>query len=142
MIELFLSNNRIAVFLAQKKKSNHSIHVKGFSITRCSKIFSIRSDSYNILAGNILSTQTWTVELLTRGLLRNVGYNYNSTQYQNVFQPPARDLSGISSVNITSPLNQFHSSRLYLEERIEPYSSKLLIPTIRGSPYYHTSSKI
>ena len=141
MIELLLSNNRIAVFLAQKKKSNCSIHVKGFSITRCSKIFSIRSDSY-ILAENILSTQTWKVELLTWGLLRNVGYNYNSTQNQYVFQPTARDLSGISSANITSPLNQFHSSRLYLEERMEPYSSKLLIPTIRGSPYYHTSSKI
>ena len=33
-------------------------------------------------------------------LLRNVGYNNNSTQNQNVFQPTARDLSGISSVNI------------------------------------------
>ena len=40
---------------AEKKNSNHSIYVKGFSITRGSNIFSIRSDSY-ILAGNILLT--------------------------------------------------------------------------------------
>ena len=32
----------------------------GFSITRDSNIFSIRSDSY-ILAGNILSTPTWNL---------------------------------------------------------------------------------
>ena len=29
-----------------------------------------------------------------------MGYNNNSTQNQNVFQPTARDLLGISSVNI------------------------------------------
>ena len=31
--------------------------------------------------------------------LRNVGYNNNSTQYQNVFQPTARNLLGVNSVN-------------------------------------------
>ena len=37
-------------------------------------------------------------------------------------------------------MNQFHRS---IEERIEAYNSKLLlIPTIRGSPYYYTSWKI
>ena len=44
--------------------------------------------------------------------IRNVGYNFNSTQNQNVFQPTARDLLGISSANIKSPLSQSHSSRL------------------------------
>ena len=57
MIEFFLSNNRIVVFLEQKKNSNHRKDVKGFSSTRCSIIFSIRSCSY-ILSGNILSTPT------------------------------------------------------------------------------------
>ena len=33
-------------------------------------------------------------------LLRNVGYNNNSTQNLNVFQPTARNLLGISSVYI------------------------------------------
>ena len=34
MIDLFLSSNRNPVFLKQKKKSNHSKHVKGLSISR------------------------------------------------------------------------------------------------------------
>ena len=42
----------------EKKNLNHSIHVKGFSSTTSSNIFSIRSDSY-ILAGNILFTPSW-----------------------------------------------------------------------------------
>ena len=64
-------------------------------------------------------------------------YNNNSTQNQNVFQPTARNLLGISSVNIKFPNEPFHGP---IEERIEPYNSKLLlIPTICGSPYYHTS---
>ena len=46
MIDLFLSNNRIAVFLEQKKKSHHSKHMKGFSIIRGSNIFRRRSDRY------------------------------------------------------------------------------------------------
>ena len=33
-------------------------------------------------------------------LLRNVGYNNKSIQNQNVFQPTARGLLGISSVNV------------------------------------------
>ena len=33
--------------------------------------------------------------------LRNLGYNNNLTQNQNVFQITARNLLGISSVNIT-----------------------------------------
>ena len=51
MIDLFLLNNKIAVFLEQKKEnnSNHSKHMKGFSVTRGGNIFSIRPDS-NILA--------------------------------------------------------------------------------------------
>ena len=36
-------------------------------------------------------------------ILRNVAYNNNSTQYQNIFQPTARDLLGISSVNTKFP---------------------------------------
>ena len=37
-------------------------------------------------------------------------------------------------------MNPFHRP---LEIRIKPYNSKLLlIPTIRGSPYYHISWKI
>ena len=39
-------------------------------------------------------------ELLTWRLLRNVGYNYNLTQNQNVFQPTAKDLLCISCANI------------------------------------------
>ena len=74
-------------------------------------------------------------------LLVNVGCNNNSTQNQNVFQPTARDLVGISSVNIKFP-NESIPCRS-IEERIEPYNSKLLlVPTIRGSPYYHASWKI
>ena len=34
-------------------------------------------------------------------LLRILGYNNNSTQNQNALQPTARNLLGISSVNIT-----------------------------------------
>ena len=49
---------QVAVFLEQKKNSCHSKHVKDFSITRSSNIFSIKSNSY-ILAGNALSTPTW-----------------------------------------------------------------------------------
>ena len=33
-------------FSRREKKSNHSKHIKGFSITRGTNIFSIRSDSY------------------------------------------------------------------------------------------------
>ena len=74
-------------------------------------------------------------------LLGNVGYNNNSTQNQNLFQPTARDLLGISSANIKFP-NESISCRA-IKERIEPYNSKLLlIPTIRVSPYYHTSWKM
>ena len=69
-----------------------------------------------------------------------MGCNNNLTQNHNVVQPTARDLLGISSVNIKFSTELSHSS---VEERIEPYNSKLLvIPTIRGSPYYHTSWEI
>ena len=37
-------------------------------------------------------------------------------------------------------MNPFHKP---IEEKIEPYNSKLLlIPTIKECPYYHTSGKI
>ena len=71
-----------------------------------------------------------------------MGYNNNSTQNQNVFQPTARDLLGISSANIKFSTESIPYSSIE-EERIQPYKSKLLlIPTIRGFPYYHTSQKI
>ena len=54
---MFLSNNKIVVFSKKEEKSNHSINIKGVSVTRRRNIFSIRSDY--ILAGNILSTPTY-----------------------------------------------------------------------------------
>ena len=109
------------------KKSNHSKHVKGFPITRGSNIFSIRLDGY-ILAGNIACK--------VNPLLRNVGYNNNSIQNQNVFWPTAKD-----ALALVLQISNYQFNRS-IEERIDPYSSKLfLIPTIRWSPYYHTSWK-
>ena len=49
----YFDDSRVAIkqqdrsfFRTEKKKSNHSKHLKGFSITRGSYIFRIRSDSY------------------------------------------------------------------------------------------------
>ena len=70
-----------------------------------------------------------------------MGYNNNLTQNQNEFQLAARNSFDInSSVNIeNSPMNLFHRP---IEERIEPYNSKLLLmPATNGSPYCHNSSK-
>ena len=101
MIDLSLTNT---VFLERKKKFKHSKHVKVFSITRGSII---RSDHY-ISAGNIFTAPTWKLfwkitfnwgTCKVNLLLRKVGYNNNSTQNWNIFQPAARDLQGISSVN-------------------------------------------
>ena len=68
--------------------------MKGFSITRGSNIFSIRSDTFcqhqleNYFGYN------------SNPLVRNLGYNSNSTQNQNVFHPTAGNLLGVSSVYI------------------------------------------
>ena len=40
-------------------------------------------------------------------LLRNEGYNNNSTENQNLFKPTARDLLGISSVDIKFSTESF-----------------------------------
>ena len=67
-----------------------------------------------------------------------MGYNSNSTQKENLFQPTARKVFGISSVNI-----KFSDKSIpyrSIKEIIEPFNSKLLlIPAISGSPCYHTS---
>ena len=67
-----------------------------------------------------------------------MGYNNNSVQNENVFQPTATSLLAISSVaKYYILINPFHRLE---EERTEPLNSKLLVtPTISGSPYYHTS---
>ena len=85
MIDLFLSNNRIAVFLEQKKNSNHSKHVKGFPITRGSIVFSIRPDTFGLK--DFVNTNL-------KIILRNLEYNNNSTQNQSVPQLTARNLFG------------------------------------------------
>ena len=46
LYDLFLSNNGIALFLEQKKNSKHGKRTRGFLITRDSRIFSIRSDTF------------------------------------------------------------------------------------------------
>ena len=131
-------------FSRTEKNSNHSSYMKGFSITRSSNIFSIRSESY-ILAEIFWQQPTWkSFWMITLNLrlvklgLRTLGYNNNSTQNQNLFQPTARNLLDISFVNI-----KFSNESIpYALRRIEPYNSKLLlIPTINGSLYYHTSWK-
>ena len=45
-IGLFLSNNRIVVFLEQRENSNHIKYMREFSITSSSNIFSMRSDTF------------------------------------------------------------------------------------------------
>ena len=54
MTDLFLSNNRIAVFLEQKK-SQITINTKGFSIARGTNIFRTRSDSYILAKKNLVN---------------------------------------------------------------------------------------
>ena len=62
---------------------------------------------------------------------------------QNVFQTYCKRFIWYYfciNIKFSNVINQFHSS---VEERMEPFNSKLLlIPKIRESPYYHTSWKI
>ena len=88
MIDFFLSNNRISVFLVQKKKFISQIHVKGFSITRGSNMFSIGSDTFwlkdfvNTNLKIILEDNFQPGACNVSPLLKNFRYNYNSTQNQ------------------------------------------------------------
>ena len=85
--------------------------MKGFSITRGSNIFSIRSstvwlkDFVNTNLKFILEENFEPVACNVNPLLRNLGYSNNSTQIQNVFQTIATNLLGISSVKLHSPMN-------------------------------------
>ena len=71
--------------------------MKCFSVTKGSNIFRVRSNNY-ILAERFSQHQPGACNV--NPLLRNLGYNNNSTQNQNVVQPTVRNLLGISSVNI------------------------------------------
>ena len=81
--------------------------MKGFSITRGSNIFSIKvryilaEDFVNTNLKIILEDNFEHGACTGNPLLRILEYNNNSTQNQNVFHTTARNLLGISSVNIT-----------------------------------------
>ena len=92
---LILSNNRIAVFLEQKKNVQITDHTwRAFQLL----VAVISSASGQICFGwKILSTPTWKLfwkitSSLGLYLLRNLGHNNNSTQNENVFQITARNL--------------------------------------------------
>ena len=80
--------------------------MKGFSITRGSNIFSIRSNTFwlkdfvNTNMKIVLGDNFQPGACNVNRLLRNLGYNNNSTQNQNAFQTAVRNLLGlgISSV--------------------------------------------
>ena len=91
--------NRIAAFLEQKKNQIATNALRAFSITRGSKIFSIRSDSYYILNTSwkiILDDKFQPEACKFNPLLRNLEYNNNSTQNQDVFQLTTRNLFSIT----------------------------------------------
>ena len=91
------------IFSTTKKQSNHSWYIKGLLITRGSYIFRIRSVNY-ILSERFSQQQKISFNLglvsIINPLLRNLGYNNHSTQHQIVFQPTAKNLLSITSVNI------------------------------------------
>ena len=80
--------------------------MKGFSITRGSNIFSIRSDTFllkDFINPNLKTISEDNVQsgaCKVNPLLRNLGYNNISTQNQNIFPPTARNVLAVSSVNI------------------------------------------
>ena len=90
----------------EKQNLNQSKHMNGFAVTWSSNIFSIRSDN-NAQITTFCQEQIenyfgnfWPGSRKVNSLLRNVESNNNSTQNQNEFQPSARNLLGISSVNV------------------------------------------
>ena len=96
----------------EKQNLNQSKHINCFTFTWSSNIFSIRSDN-NAQITTFCQEQIenyfgnfWPGSRKVNSLLRNVESNNNSTQNQNEFQPSARNLLGISSVNIKFS-NQF-----------------------------------
>ena len=107
MIDLFLSNNRVAVFLEQRKIQITANTRRAFQLLEAS-ISSVSGqiatfwlkDFVNTSLKNILEDNVSPEACKVNILLRNVGYNNSSTQNQNVFQPIARNLLSISPVNI------------------------------------------
>ena len=90
----------------EKQNLNQSKHINCFTFTWSSNIFSIRSDN-NAQITTFCQEQIenyfgnfWPGSRKVNSLLRNVESNNNSTQNQNEFQPSARNLLGISSVNV------------------------------------------
>ena len=105
---LFSFKQQDCTFSRTEKKSNNSNHMKDWSITRGSNMFSIRSDTFwlkDFVKNNLKITFNLENNFepgvcKVNPLLRNLWYNINSTQNQNLFQPNARNLLGISYVNI------------------------------------------
>ena len=96
----------------EKQNLNQSKHINCFTFTWSSNIFSIRSDN-NAQITTFCQEQIenyfgnfWPGSCKVNPLLRNMESNNNSTQNQNEFQPSARNVLGISSVNIKFS-NQF-----------------------------------
>ena len=100
--------------------------MKGFPITRGSNLFRIKSSTFwlkdfvNTNLKFILEENFEPMACNVNPLLRNLGYNNNSTQNQNVFQTTATNLLGISSAKIT-----------FSNESITPIK-KELNPTIQS----------
>ena len=93
-IDLFLSNNRMVIFLEQKKMhSYHSKHLKRFPIIRGSNIFSIRSDKVllkvkyfvNTYLKFILEDNFYLRFVRGNQLFRNLRYYSNSTKRTSTY---------------------------------------------------------
>ena len=94
MIDFFLSNNNIAVFLGQKKKTQIAAYAWGaFQIPEA--VIFVNTSLKITLEGNF-----YLGACKANQLLRNLGYNNNSAQNQNAFESTARNLLGICSANI------------------------------------------
>ena len=113
MIDLFLSNNRVAVFVwNKKKKKKKKIQItdntwRAFQLLEA--VISSASGQIHFSWKIFVNTNLKVIleDIFLPGacnvnpLLRNLGYNNNSAQNQNVFQTATWNLLGISSVNIT-----------------------------------------
>ena len=138
-IDLFLSNNRMVIFLEQKKMhSYHSKHLKRFPIIRGSNIFSIRSDKVllkvkyfvNTYLKFILEDNFYLRFVRGNQLFRNLRYYSYSTKNQNVLQPILRNLFANGSVSIeffNEPIPYIHRPMGKIIEIIEAYNSNFLI---------------
>ena len=102
--------------------------MNSFSVDRDSNIFSIRSDKFwlkNFVNTNlkiILKDKFQSGACNVNPLLRNLGYDNNSTQNQNVFQTLQEINWALVLEILHSLMNPFHKWQIPIEERLEPYN--------------------